>query len=485
MTSGLPVADADDPPLPLNRRSRSSCRLRPSPRRQPPQPCLSAFCISLLKLRCPAGSRRPFVIDLSGVCCQVGRRGPAGRLLRSRVLSAILVLSGVPSAGMPVSSSSPLPGRMRTGRGNRGRARGRRGQRAGLGGVQVGGVQPAGARVAGATSKLRGATSAQMAMACGQRGWKRQPGGGTTRLGGAPRACSDAAARRARGPARRDEQQLRIRVLGLVGDVPRRAGLDHLARVHHHDRVGQVAGGRDVVGDVEDREPSRSRRSLSRLSRPSRIDTSSIETGSSASRTCGSTASARAMATRWRWPPDSSCGYLRVNWSVGVSETRSSRLAIVSSRLPGVLAVDPQRPGQVIPDVVHRVERGERVLQHQSAPGGRTPAGRRPEAGPLPPSSSSPDVGGSSRASTRASVDLPDPLSPTTAVTWARGSATRDVLQGVHHRGAAGIAGPALAQPAAGGPQRLVHREVLGDVPGLQQRRVRRRRARWSLRAAS
>ena len=41
-----------------------------------------------------------------------------------------------------------------------------------------------------------------------------------------------------------------------------------------------------------------------------RIETSSMLVGSSASTTFGSTASARAIATRWRWPPDSSCGYL-------------------------------------------------------------------------------------------------------------------------------------------------------------------------------
>ena len=39
-----------------------------------------------------------------------------------------------------------------------------------------------------------------------------------------------------------------------------------------------------------------------------RIETSSIETGSSATITSGSMTSAPAMTTRWRWPPDSSCG---------------------------------------------------------------------------------------------------------------------------------------------------------------------------------
>ncbi len=38
------------------------------------------------------------------------------------------------------------------------------------------------------------------------------------------------------------------------------------------------------------------------------IDTSSAETGSSQMISAGSMARARAMPTRWRWPPDSSCG---------------------------------------------------------------------------------------------------------------------------------------------------------------------------------
>ncbi len=36
--------------------------------------------------------------------------------------------------------------------------------------------------------------------------------------------------------------------------------------------------------------------------------TSSAVVGSSAIRSFGSQASAIAMATRWRWPPESSCG---------------------------------------------------------------------------------------------------------------------------------------------------------------------------------
>ena len=43
--------------------------------------------------------------------------------------------------------------------------------------------------------------------------------------------------------------------------------------------------------------------------------------------TSGRTARARAIETRWRWPPDSSCGRLRANCSAGVKLTRSSSVS--------------------------------------------------------------------------------------------------------------------------------------------------------------
>ena len=39
-----------------------------------------------------------------------------------------------------------------------------------------------------------------------------------------------------------------------------------------------------------------------------RTETSSIETGSSQMIPSGSSTSVAAIATRWRWPPESSCG---------------------------------------------------------------------------------------------------------------------------------------------------------------------------------
>ncbi len=101
------------------------------------------------------------------------------------------------------------------------------------------------------------------------------------------------------------DQQLRIGMRGRVGDLLARALLDQMAGIEHGGFLGEVAGRRDVVRDVERARDCRScLRSSSRLRMPRRTDTSSIEVGSSASSTSGCTESARAMATRWRCPPE-------------------------------------------------------------------------------------------------------------------------------------------------------------------------------------
>ena len=48
--------------------------------------------------------------------------------------------------------------------------------------------------------------------------------------------------------------------------------------------------------------------SRSRLSTCAWIDTSSADTGSSATISFGFSAIARATPMRWRWPPENSCG---------------------------------------------------------------------------------------------------------------------------------------------------------------------------------
>ena len=78
----------------------------------------------------------------------------------------------------------------------------------------------------------------------------------------------------------------------------------------------------------------------------------------------GSTASARAIATRWRWPPDSSCGNFAAMTSGGTSPTASSSSSARSRTLAlGDEPVDPKRPRNVVLDPLDGVERGERVLE--------------------------------------------------------------------------------------------------------------------------
>ncbi len=54
------------------------------------------------------------------------------------------------------------------------------------------------------------------------------------------------------------------------------------------------------------------------------VVTSSAVVGSSAISTRGRLANAIAIITRWRMPPDSSCGYARARAGAGLSPTRSS-----------------------------------------------------------------------------------------------------------------------------------------------------------------
>ena len=88
--------------------------------------------------------------------------------------------------------------------------------------------------------------------ACGQRGLKWQP------LGGCQQRRRHAGDRRQAVPAvavdarDRAEQAPGVGVLRVVEELVERALLDHPARVHDHDAVGDVGDHREVVGDQDD-----------------------------------------------------------------------------------------------------------------------------------------------------------------------------------------------------------------------------------------
>ena len=93
-------------------------------------------------------------------------------------------------------------------------------------------------------------------------------------------------------------------------------------------------------------------------------DTSSAVVGSSAISSLGSQASAMAIMTRWRMPPESSCGYWRRRRGTSLMRTWSSSCAarVRASRQLMPRCAD-QRLGDLVADAQVRRQRGHRVLE--------------------------------------------------------------------------------------------------------------------------
>ena len=177
--------------------------------------------------------------------------------------------------------------------------------------------------------------------------------------------------------------------------------------------------------------PSRFCRSISRLMICAWIETSSAETGSSHTISFGSSASARAMPRRCRWPPENSCGYCAS--SRGRSPTRSKQLCDALARVP------PRRHAEIAQRLADdragrhaRIERRVRVLEddlHALAMRPELRARqrghvRRRRAAPAPPSARS-GAGWSWPA-----VDLPQPDSPTRPSVSPWPSSERNAVDG-------------------------------------------------------
>ena len=117
------------------------------------------------------------------------------------------------------------------------------------------------------------------------------------------------------------------------------------------------------------------------------METSRADTGSSAMMSLGSTASARAMAMRWRWPPENSCGYFRTKRGdeahlLHQVRTRARRISFRGHRLVRAYGL-----GQGVEDRHARVERGVGILEDHleirarlaefaAAQGGEVPTGQ-------------------------------------------------------------------------------------------------------------
>ena len=153
---------------------------------------------------------------------------------------------------------------------------------------------------------------------------------------------------------------------------------------------------------------------------------SSADVTSSNSITCGSIISARAIATRCCWPPESWCGCCRAFSS---SPTRREQLARARLGLRARQLADP--PGREREVVDHRQVREEvELLEDDPDPLADRRRRRRPCAVISSPSKKiRPESSGSSRLTQRSSVLLPLPLGPMMTSTSPRGDLQVDPVE--------------------------------------------------------
>ena len=156
-------------------------------------------------------------------------------------------------------------------------------------------------------------------------------------------------------------------------------------------------------------------RSSIRLTTCAFTETSRAETASSATIRRGSTASARAMQMRWRWPPENSCGKrLAMSGSRPTRLRRSATLSRASERLARLLISS----GSAIaaPTFMRGLSEANgswKIICMRLRCSRNSPW---PSLSTSTPSSSTePESGSTSRSTERPVVDLPQPDSPTSA----------------------------------------------------------------------
>ena len=152
-------------------------------------------------------------------------------------------------------------------------------------------------------------SSAHRGRACGQRVRKRQPDGGSARARHvAFEQDARAASRAGSGTGIADSSACVYGWRGAANSARLSAYSTIRPEVHHRDARGDELDDREIVRDEDVRQAEPRCRSRRRLTTCAWIETSSAETGSSQTMSRGSTASARAMPMRCRWPPENSCG---------------------------------------------------------------------------------------------------------------------------------------------------------------------------------
>ena len=97
------------------------------------------------------------------------------------------------------------------------------------------------------------------------------------------------------------------------------------------------------------------------------IVTSSAVVGSSAIRSFGLQASAMAIITRWRMPPESWCGYsLSAPPRLGDAHQRQHLHGAHAGRVAAEALMQPQRLGDLVAHRQHRIEARHRLLEHHA-----------------------------------------------------------------------------------------------------------------------
>ena len=202
--------------------------------------------------------------------------------------------------------------------------------------------------------------------------------------------------------------------VGVGERVDRRAVVRDPAVAHHHRPVDQRTERAELVGDQHDRGAAGDAGSAARRRRPAGSPGRRPAVGSSRTSRSGTPASARAMSTRCCWPPDSVATPSR---ALSASPTA---------------AIGPR--DRLLVRAAHRQERpaprqpaGGDHLLHRGGYAGRGAGPLRDEADPaasrgtrsrgVPNSRTSPRTTGTSPIIERTSVDLPEPLAPSTAST--------------------------------------------------------------------
>ncbi|CAM5307933.1 hypothetical protein SVIOM74S_01446 [Streptomyces violarus] len=151
----------------------------------------------------------------------------------------------------------------------------------------------------------------QICVAFQHRVWKRHPLGGAIGEGTSPLSRMRsllAALRRGSGIGTADSRALVYGCIGLAYSESRSASSTILPRYITAIRSETCRTTDRSCAMITYVRPSSSWRSSIRFTTCAWIDTSSAETGSSATTIRGFRARARAIPMRCRWPPENSCG---------------------------------------------------------------------------------------------------------------------------------------------------------------------------------